>query len=95
MLIFYQLLSHFRRRRLVVIVVVGVLSSLLESRLWRLVVGVVVVGVSSLALFFRCRQQCNFLCLRPSASAPCHRRSLVVVIKGGVTPIETNIYFCS
>ena len=52
MLIFYQLLPHFRRRHLVIVVVVGVSLSLLASRIWRLIVEVGVFGVSSSELFF-------------------------------------------
>ena len=52
MSIFYQILPHFRCWHLIIVVVVGVSSLLLASWLWRLVVYFVVVGVSSLFLFF-------------------------------------------
>ena len=93
-------------RRLVVAIFVSVSSSLLVMccsqrqrhplswlpfRHWRLVFEVVVVGVSSLSLFCRCRQRCPFLWLCPSAAAPsrrcnfcwvsyCRRRLVVVVV---------------
>ena len=78
MLIFYQLLPHCRRWRTVIVVVVGILSSLLVSRLWRLIVEIVIFGVSSSSLFCNCCQRRLFLCLRLSASAPRrHCRRLV------------------
>ena len=91
MLILYQLLLPCRRFRLVVIVVIGVLSLLLASRLRSLIVEVGIVGVSSLFLFRRFWQRHPFLCLRPSASATCRccrlhwvsypwRRLIVVVV---------------
>ena len=95
MLIFYQLFPHCRRRRLGVVIIVGVSSSFLASKFWRLVVEVVVIGVSSLLMFFRCCKRCPFLWLSLSVSATHRRRRLIVFIGDGVTSIETNISFCS
>ena len=91
MLIFDQLLPHCCRRRLIVVAVVGILLLLLVSWLRRLVVEVVVVGVSSASLFLRCRQRCPFLWLRLSASAPCRQQRLVVVVGGGVAALSEKL----
>ena len=56
---------------------------------------VVIVGISSSSLFRCCWQRCPFLWLIPSASTTCRLRRLVLVVVGGVTPIKTNISFCS
>ena len=70
MLIFYQLLPHCRRQRIVVVVFFGVSVSLFASRLWRLVVELVVIGASSSLLFRYCWQRCYLLWLHLSDSAP-------------------------
>ena len=95
MFIFYQLLPHCCRCCLVVVVVVGVSTLLLASQIWRLVVEGVVVGVSLSFLSRCCRQRCPFSWLHSLASTPCCRRRFVAVVSDGVTPIKTNIYFCS
>ena len=77
MLIFYQLLTNFCRRHLVFVVVVGVSSSLLASRLLQLVAK---VGILPSLLYCRCHLQCPLLWLRPSASAPCRCQRLIVVV---------------
>ena len=79
------------------IVAVGVSSflSLLASRIWRLVVEVLVFSVLSLSLFCGCWQGCHFLWMRPSASVPRYWRHLVVIVVGSVNPIKNNISFCS
>ena len=77
--------------RLVTVCVVGVLSLLSASRLRRLVVEVVGVGVSLLLLLRRCRQRRPFLWLCLSASAPRRWRRLVVVAEGGVSAFSEKL----
>ena len=94
MLIFYQLLTHCCRWRLIFVAIVGVSSSLLAFRLRRLVVEVVVIVVSLLLLFCRCRQQRPFLWLRSLACAPrCLRRLVVVVVVGVASFYEKLIIY--
>ena len=95
MLISYQLFPHCRRCCLIVVFLVSVLSLLLASWIWRLVVKVVGVGVLLSLLFRRCWQRCPLIWLHPSDSAPRFCRSLVVVIFGGVTSMKNNASFCS
>ena len=77
MLIFYQLLPHFHRLSLVIIVIVGVLSSFLASRIWRLVIEVVVVGavlLLSAAVSLLMAAYDGFCASSLAASCHCRRR---------------------
>ena len=65
-----SIISTFYSSTSRLVVVVGVLSSLLVSCLWRIIIKVIGVGVSLSSLFFPCQQRHPFLWLRPSASAP-------------------------